>query len=242
MTRNQISYATHLENVRHNKATELQSSKELAETSRHNVSTEGIQSATQREQGRHNIATENETNRHNLVTEGQQGQVINEQVRHNYATENETNRSNLRNESIKQQYNAQQYELGLANVDIANRQLSESNRHNMATEYSSLMSSQASIKQADIAERRQVADEIASKILNSLNEAKTEYTQAQIDEVIATIDKMKQEVAIAQRNSDTARINAIINGADVLLTAISNRQRNINGLLKAVGDWSSNYE
>lgn len=95
MTRNQISYQEHLENVRHNKATEQQqqayNDRYLSELERHQMTgdTESIRSnrakeAIQREVNvindnhylrqdleaqRHNIAGETESIRHNQVTE-----------------------------------------------------------------------------------------------------------------------------------------------------------------------------
>nr|AVX53686.1 putative ORF1 [Marmot picobirnavirus] len=58
MTRNQIAFAEHKENVRHNRATESQTDATLRETSRHNIASEGISSGTLSESVRHNKASE----------------------------------------------------------------------------------------------------------------------------------------------------------------------------------------
>nr|UDL14549.1 MAG: hypothetical protein [Picobirnavirus sp.] len=65
MTANQIKYAEHIENARHNTATELQTDKAQAETNRHNVAQES-----------HNVNVLQETRRHNQATE----QVAKEQI------------------------------------------------------------------------------------------------------------------------------------------------------------------
>lgn len=61
MTSNQIEYAKHTENVRHNKATEGLSSGNLQELVRHNKASEGISSGNLDEMRRHNIMSENLT-------------------------------------------------------------------------------------------------------------------------------------------------------------------------------------
>lgn len=62
MTGNQIAYVEHLENIRHNSATEAEANRaNLAreqETSRANLASEALTSSGQVEQARHNIATE----------------------------------------------------------------------------------------------------------------------------------------------------------------------------------------
>lgn len=76
--------------------------------------------AKEAEAARSNLAREQETVRHNVVTEG-------ESARHNVITEGETNRANLASERLK-------HEANVINRDSAANQLTEVNRHNIATE------------------------------------------------------------------------------------------------------------
>lgn len=100
MTSIQLAYRQHLENVRHNQATEAQAKSELAEANRHNLVYEG-------ETNRHNLAYEYESNRHNV------------------ATENETQKHNRADEAIRRlQANASwnQALAALSQADTASRQ------------------------------------------------------------------------------------------------------------------------
>lgn len=62
MTSNQIEYAKHTENVRHNLATEGIASGNLKENVRHNKASEGISSGNLDELKRHNLISESLTN------------------------------------------------------------------------------------------------------------------------------------------------------------------------------------
>jgi len=145
MTNNQIQYWKLSEETRHNIATE-------GETYRHDVVTEG-------ETNRHNLVTESisydslkENQRHNLAQEGISRANINlgyaqldESKRHNIAQESvaystmvEQNRHNLAQESLTHETNQLKYDASIYGTDHSTalgwRQLSESERHNKASE------------------------------------------------------------------------------------------------------------
>lgn len=90
MTHNQIDYAKHKENVRHNKRSERQTDKSIAESIRHNKKTEQL--------GQENVdlgyanvglgySNLAELYRHNTQTEVISQQQLEESKRHNTATE-----------------------------------------------------------------------------------------------------------------------------------------------------------
>lgn len=98
MTKNQIDYAKHIEDQRHNIAVETETNRNnvagLAETNRYNT-------LTTTETGRHNVAYLGETNRHNIATEKDAIRKTsinlfaqNELERHNLAQEDLTNDAN----------------------------------------------------------------------------------------------------------------------------------------------------
>lgn len=95
MTSNQINYAVHLENVRHNVQQEGETKRSNlareAETNRSNLVNEG-------ETKRHNLAQESETKRHNLFGEDIATNTLEETKRSNRVREAETARSNRANE------------------------------------------------------------------------------------------------------------------------------------------------
>lgn len=90
MTHNQIDYAKHKENVRHNKRSEKQTDKSIAENVRHNKKTEQLSQANvdlgyaNVGLGYSNLA---ELYRHNAQTEIISQQQVDESIRHNTATE-----------------------------------------------------------------------------------------------------------------------------------------------------------
>lgn len=113
MTANQINYARHQEDVRHNLETESQGRQVIAETGRHNLVTEDIGWYNAYEAGRHNRETESigwftakETKRHNIAQEG----IGWANVNLGYANLAEVTRHNKANEA-----------LGWSNVDIARK-------------------------------------------------------------------------------------------------------------------------
>lgn len=97
MTKNQIAYAQHMEQSRHNLAGEL-------ETNRSNLAreteTHRSNKANEKETKRSNKAREKETHRSNLANEALGNRNASENERANRARENETNRSNLANEAL----------------------------------------------------------------------------------------------------------------------------------------------
>lgn len=90
MTHNQIDYAKHKENVRHNKRSEKQTDRSIAENVRHNKKTEQLSRANidlgyaNVGLGYSNLA---ELYRHNAQTEVISQQQVDESIRHNTATE-----------------------------------------------------------------------------------------------------------------------------------------------------------
>lgn len=94
------------------------------ETERHNKVMEA-------ETGRHNVQDERIRTQSNLITESHYSRLDSETLRHNLATE----------EQARQQLN-----LGYAQLDLGNRQLSETTRHNMASESLQLQTLQESFR------------------------------------------------------------------------------------------------
>lgn len=133
MTHNQIEYAKHLENVRHNTVSEQE--------------TERSNRATLSETSRHNVAFEQETHRSNVVNE-------NEALRSHLAVETETHRSNVAKEQETQRSNiAKETETHRANLATElwrNQSLAETVRSNRASE--SLKAEQNAISRSSVAE------------------------------------------------------------------------------------------
>lgn len=112
MTSNQIEYAKHTENVRHNLATEGLTSGNLKETVRHNKASESISSG--------NL---DELKRHNLVSEG----LTSQQVLNNYTV------------GIKQASAAQASAAAAQKqADVASQRQFEDARHNIQSEIISM--------------------------------------------------------------------------------------------------------
>lgn len=92
----------------------------------------------QLEEGRANLARETETHRANTTAEQQRAAELAENSRHNLVTEAETNRSNVARETETRRSNlAKELETSQHNraaESIGYGQLSESRRHNVATE------------------------------------------------------------------------------------------------------------
>lgn len=98
MTHNQIEYAKHKENVRHNKRSEKQSDKSIAENIRHNKKTEQLSQANV-DLGYANVglgySNLSELYRHNAQTELISQQQVDESIRHNTATEQNQSDANV---------------------------------------------------------------------------------------------------------------------------------------------------
>lgn len=97
MTHNQIDYAKHKENVRHNKRSEKQTDKSIAENIRHNKRSEQLGQANV-DLGYANVglgySNLGELYRHNAQTELISQQQLEESVRHNTATEKNQEEAN----------------------------------------------------------------------------------------------------------------------------------------------------
>ena len=98
MTHNQIDYAKHKENVRHNKRSERQTDKSIAESIRHNKKTEQLGQANV-DLGYANVglgySNLGELYRHNAQTEVISQQQLDETKRHNEAMEQNQEDSNI---------------------------------------------------------------------------------------------------------------------------------------------------
>mgnify|MGYP000803976870 CR=1 FL=1 len=120
MTNNQINYAVHKENQRHNLVTE-------GETGRHNlaqeVETNRSNVARETETRRNNIASLNELNRHNQATEAQGWYNAYTQRAYTQGTLAETHRSNVAREALTE----------YANI-TSRQQAAETARHNFVSE------------------------------------------------------------------------------------------------------------
>lgn len=98
MTHNQIEYAKHKENVRHNKRSERQTDRSIRENVRHNKRTEQIGQANV-DLGYANVglgySNLSELYRHNAQTEVISQQQVDEAKRHNTATEKNQENANV---------------------------------------------------------------------------------------------------------------------------------------------------
>lgn len=90
MTHNQIDYAKHKESVRHNRRSEKQTDRSIAESIRHNRKTEQLGQANV-DLGYANVglgySNLSELYRHNAQTEVISQQQVDESIRHNVASE-----------------------------------------------------------------------------------------------------------------------------------------------------------
>lgn len=159
MTRNQIAYWEHKENVRHNIATEK-------ETNRSNV-------VKEKETSRHNVVTEKETERHNRATELLTTTQLSEQNRHNLVIEQqqeaaqaETARSNLAREANARD----QIDLGYANVSLGYAGVAEQARHNVQTEKISLLNLAETQRNNDLKDRQAAESLLETKRANEQRE------------------------------------------------------------------------
>lgn len=123
MTRNTLTYLANVEQARHNRATESQAARELAETKRHNIAYES------------NVARElSEKVRHNQITEMQAVSELTEQIQNNLRTYKINLDKNTITKLANDQLNERESKK-LAEV-IANnlRTYEENKRHNLTAE------------------------------------------------------------------------------------------------------------
>jgi hypothetical protein len=186
--RHNVAYET--ETFRHNKATEVQASKELTEVTRHNK-------ATETETKRHNIATEVETYRSNRYREI-------ETNRHNRATEKldasklaETKRHNIEMEGIGViQANASWISAQAARTNAeANKKNAETNRRRQDVD--------ASYTKAQTAVAVQ-------NLTKAISEAKIAATKAKREDLAYEIEKYQNDI---QKDPNWA-INALAAGGN----------------------------
>lgn len=201
MTQNQINYAKHIEQQRHNLANETQDAANLAETARSNQvrekETHRANRVGERETKRSNKAREKETRRHNKATELNANQTLTEQNRHNLADEGirrdtnvETNRHNLATESLTNK----QIDTGLLQSKISAD----------ATTTAASISAAATKYAADL---NKAAQDLRTKMDYVTNTNKTR-SQEQIaadnrasNESIAALNRMQQAIQNNDRNA-----------------------------------------
>ena len=173
MTHNQIDYAKHLEDVRHNQIVEK-------ETNRQNVATlnETVRNNTtvNTETARRNVSVESETNRHNVQTEGiqQQQNVINQ---NHFARQDsvaafnaeETQRHNIASERISSMQTANDAYYKHAQADAATRNAGTNS-------VNSLSNIQKNKWDYEVNKEKLKQGEMAVKSEKALNTAKTVKT------------------------------------------------------------------
>lgn len=198
----QVEYAKHVEQSRHNSATE-------AETNRHNIEGERKDWYNAYESGRHNRATEAltdqqtklgysqlaETNRHNLVTESQTGQSIGETQRHNIVSE--------KNEKYKADTSLKSSKVGAAATKYAAKKSSA------ATKSAAKTSASASVTSASLAAQASkyatnVRAETAKldRMMNDLISFRSTDSQERINEA-----KLKNSITIKEMEKEINKMN-----------------------------------
>lgn len=211
MTRNQIEYWRLKETNRSNRATEKETNRsnlaretetnrnnnllfgakmaELAETTRSNVARETNTAIANTEQARHNLATElaqNQLNRANLM---------NAQTNRFNALENQ--RSHLANEMNQSLQGVNSAMRNVMDYEISNRQLGESNRHNLASE--SILNYQNELR------------------LKELNETSLHNRATEIEQSRHNVAQEREAMRSHTQNELNDRANTMIRGYDSVL-------------------------
>lgn len=196
-TQMQIDWYKASESERHNRATERQAANELAENRRHNLKGEYLQDASVRIEG----GKLSESIRHNYQTERLQqlGETtklltMQEAARHNRVGE----QLETRKIDVSEAYNKMSIGLGYD-------QLSEAQRHNVATEGITYIQAQAakeqaaaSTSQAKTAQRRQTYD-----ALGTLSAAYTNAYNAQTNRKAQEVSERQGDRSLDLKAYDT---------------------------------------
>nr|AVX53793.1 putative ORF1 [Marmot picobirnavirus] len=214
----------------------------LRETERSNVAREA-------ETSRSNLARENETKRHNIANEQFNISSLNETRRANLEREHrdrmvhmESVRSNIANEGIKRQQLGEQMRANRAHETVQMTGLAEQARHNLQQEMLQSVDMNIRAQAQRETSRSNRASEALTRDRNQIAmlEANTErvykevlgrYTEIQGSELIqmnsarrneinAAINKMKEDVRIAQKNSNVNVWNAANNSVNAVARMI----------------------
>lgn len=144
-----------------------------------------------KEQQRHNYAVERETGRHNVAEESHFTRMDAETLRHNLATEQQA-RENLN--------------LGYAQLDLGNRQLEETQRHNYASE-SLQLSSLAETSRHNKASEALAADTLSETMTHNreMERMQDEVNGSVVTSNYANANKLKQDAALAAQRLETEK-------------------------------------
>jgi hypothetical protein len=135
--------------------------------------------ATEREQGRHNIETEKISSETNTINRTHLERMDSETMRHNLATEEQAR---------------QQLGLGYAQLDLGNRQLAETTRHNKASESLTLQSLQETTRHNYVSETLSRQSNDITNLHNIETERQTDfYNGVLAGKVRAETTKIKEE-------------------------------------------------
>lgn len=134
MTRNQIDYAKHEEQVRSNKANE--------EIGRRNATSNERNAASNERNAYTNERIADETARANVAREAISYEQLGETKRANLAKEFETNRANVARETETHRANVVREKQNLASIGIAQGTLNETTRSHLANEINDMRKTQ----------------------------------------------------------------------------------------------------
>lgn len=144
-----------------------------------------------KEQQRHNLATERETGRRNTIDESHFVRMDAETLRHNLATEQQAR---------------DQLNLGYAQLDLGNRQLEETQRHNYASESLSLGTLNESIRHNKASETI-ASNTLAETIMHNreVEKMQDELNGSQITANYAQANKVSREASLAAQKTETEK-------------------------------------
>lgn len=212
MTTQQIEYAKHLEQQRHNKATEELGTAQLNETVRYNT-------ASLAETQRANLARENLTSQQNVINNAHYQRMDAEAARHNVASESIA-RSQV-GLGYAQLSEAQRH--NLMGERIAGQQLAEQSRHNVEMEAETALSHRnTETLSAEANASRALSAQ--SNFINAVTQQR--ITEARADEIASNIrvNDAKVRDLDNQRGNRTANtvINAVREGHSILSDLFNN--------------------
>lgn len=186
MTANQINYAKHREDVRHNRVSEIHEHRKI-----------GISERAQTETERHNREGETinwfqsrEAARHNVVSESQFSDQLAETRRANQAREYETHRSNVAQESEARRSH-------LANEALQGSSLAESIRHNRIGETETARHNLAS-ESYNLSQLTQRRRELEESARHNREQERISWYDASAAQIRAQASMRSAEAAIQQ--------------------------------------------
>lgn len=173
------------------------------ETNRHNV-------VTEKETERSNRAREYETNRHNVVTEGIDiGRL------------QETNRHNLAIEGLTQG----QLDLGWANLEHNRDILSETSRHNQATESQGWSDLNIKQQQTDESIRHNVSSEGISRY-SAISNAELNSSRAALLDIQSTWESLKSSANVDLTQAQITQLNNLSSKLEAELSKVQVETKN----------------